>query len=152
MKRYASLALVLCALVVVASAGPVWAGEERPFKLSALATYVGYYQEGKLHIGVFELEGNATHLGNFTGVGLVEYPPPDRLPTGGTLTIESTDGDTLVIRTESSHDPDTGASTGTFLITDGSGKFAGASGGGFSSAVNAAPGTVNVDLEGTISY
>ncbi len=152
MKRYLSLALVVCALAVVVIAGPVWAEEERAFKLSAVATYAGSYKDGKLLIGVFELEGNATHVGNFTGVGLVEYPPPDRLPAGGTLTLESTDGDTLVIRTESSYDPDAGASTGTFVITGGSGKFAGASGGGSSLAANAGPGTVNVELDGTISF
>ncbi len=152
MKRYSSLALAVCALAVVVIAGPVRAGDERAFKLRAVATYAEAYKDGRLLIGVFELEGNATHLGNFTGVALVEYPPPDWLPTGGTMTLESAEGDTLVIRTQSGYDPDAGASTGTFVITDGSGRFAGASGSGSSVAANAAPGIVNVDLEGTISY
>jgi hypothetical protein len=151
MKRPA-MALALCALAAMLMAIPIQADEERPFKLSAVATYVGSYKEGRLLIGVFELEGNATHMGNFTGIGLVEYPPPDRLPTGGTLTLESTDGDTLVIRTQSGYDPDTGAAAGTYVIMDGSGKFVEATGDGLSLAANAEPGIVNVELEGNITF
>lgn len=151
MKRL-TIVLVLCGLVAVLTTTAIRADEDRPFKLNAVATYVGSYQEGRLLIGVFELEGNATHLGNFTGIGLVEYPPPDRLPTGGTLTIESTEGDTLVIRTQSGFDPDTGAATGTYVITDGSGKFAEATGDGNSVAANAEPGIVNVEMDGTITF
>jgi hypothetical protein len=152
MKRPANIVFVLCALAAIVMTTRVRADEERPFKLSAVATYVGSFQEGRLLIGVFELQGNATHVGNFTGIGLVEYPPPDRLPTGGILTLESKDGDTLVVRTQSAYGPDTGAATGIYVITDGSGKFAEATGDGYSLAANSEPGVVNVELDGTISF
>ncbi len=70
----------------------------------------------------------------------------------GVATLDFGNGDTLTLYIEDQWDPDLRERIGSYVITDGTGKFAGASGDGTFTGVPAGNGTGEFYLDGTISF
>ena len=134
MKRYCFAAsLALAVLAVLSLAGPVAAGEQVPFKGNL---------EGELVTStpltppfVFNksaITGNATHLGQYELVLAVIRNTTDRTSIGS-FQFVAANGDTLtgVLTGTSTSTPTPGVSLvmETAIITGGTGRFAGATGG-----------------------
>jgi hypothetical protein len=107
----------------------------------------------------FEGSGTATHLGNFTQSGTLFLGPPDAnfvFPGFGSVTFVAANGDTVNFDYEGFLNGVTGEGTGTFTFTGGTGRFAGASGGGtFDALIDLSFATgqpMTVTLDGEISY
>ncbi|MHC4930829.1 MAG: hypothetical protein ACYTGV_01380 [Planctomycetota bacterium] len=136
-----SLAL---AVAFMLAAVPVVADDERPFKGEALSELVSF--DYATMSAVWKItEGSVTHLGRVTGEGTVYYDPVTWMPTGAVQTLIAANGDELYIT----------ATTDTYTIAGGTGRFAGASGSGSLTAVNVgdpADDMVAVSWAGSITY
>ncbi len=99
--------------------------------------------------------GNATHLGRLTDDQSHCAAPPSLAFTDGQFAFTAANGDRLqahVLRDFVPLDPPLFTIDGHFTITGGTGRFAGATGGGDASGVqNLATGDATVSLVGTIS-
>ena len=154
--------VALAAVIVAGLACPARAGEQIPFKGSLEGRHVSRTPlDPPVVFDVFELTGNATHLGRFTLVIEAVVDFGTRPPTGeGTLTFTAANGDVLVA-------DNTGSSAlvspGLVLITEhaiidpdrSTGRFAGATGTfTVERLADAATGVTGVTIgsfEGTIS-
>jgi hypothetical protein len=100
--------------------------------------------------------GNITHFGlsaeQFDGT--VDFPDPNTgyAPDSAVGSITGAGGDVVYIQATGTACLAAGTDDGTFTITGGTGKFAGASGGGtYSSTANFSTGTSSETYNGTIS-
>jgi hypothetical protein len=95
-----------------------------PIKLSAHITADGS--------GVLSLTGNASHLGRWTGQGVIDNVAvdvaADRVAISSTATIVAANGDQLFVSVSVSLSLTTRLGEETLTITGGTGRFAGASG------------------------
>lgn len=130
------------------------AGTSVPFKARVTGLAVGN------PCGTYTAEGNAAHLGAITESGsycVVEVLGPGLLRLTGEGTQVAANGDTLSFTFDEVVNLTTEPFTGeaTFVITGGTGRFEGATGGGtFSTTGTVAGDTFSLDIEyeGTISY
>ena len=134
----------LLAVTLSLAAVPLVAGDEVPFKGSALSQAVSF--DPTTMSAVFEITGgNVTHLGSVTGVGTVYYHPVYWYPIGADQTLIAANGDELYIT----------ATPTAYAITGGTGRFAGASGSGSMSVEvvgDPADEIVLATWKGTIDY
>src|SRR5579875_3463315 len=133
MHRPAKLFSFCLLLVLGASASPA-AAEERPFHGSVEATWDDIFEAFGPDGATFEGGGPVTHMGNTTQTGILylssEANAQGLYPGHGSVTITAANGDEVTFDYEGLLDPLTGEGTGTFTFTGGTGRFAGATGGG----------------------
>jgi hypothetical protein len=154
------LSLVTFALLVwsVAAPAPSMAGGSRPFKGRVTAQWDNIFNALSAPPAHFEGGGPVTHMGNTTQAGTLMLVPKDaRFFYGqGSVTITAANGDTVSFDYFGLLDSMTGEGPGTFTFTGGTGRFAGATGGGtFSALIDLslpADQPMTVTLDGQISY
>ncbi len=152
MKRCTLLALfALAAIALSLTASPAAAAEERPF--AATFSPQSVTPDGKYY--VYDVTGCASHVGNFSAVA------HNHFSQGGTrlvgfMVITDKNGDGLWIDYEQTLEVTAAAGTwtGTYTITGGTGRFAGASGQGDAVVVipTEPPGPVTGTFFGTINF
>jgi hypothetical protein len=144
--RRIALTLGLLSAFGLAGAGP--AARADSFEVSG--TYVQTDHHANRYSGV--LSGSAEPGGAFVGTYQNKGTDHDHLV--GTQTYVFADGSTLTLKIVEDKDPTSGEWVGTYVITGGTGSFAGASGSGLASAtpdpIDGNTGTI--DLSGTISF
>lgn len=142
-------------LLLTAAAARASAAEERPFKAEIEGLGVG------VPCGVVsEAPGTASHFGNIVQSGIycgLEFVGPGLLHLAGEGTQTAANGDGITFTFDEIVDFNTVPFTaeGTFIITGGTGRFAGATGGGTFHTIGTLLGetfTLNIKYEGTISY
>ncbi len=121
-RRTFRIGLALLALVAFGLAGPLPAAPAADLALEGTATTT--QSQGNRQSGV--LMGSGTPLGNFTGTfsqrGNGNF-------IDGTATLVG-NGGSVTLAFVGRSDPKTGVNTGSFRITGGTGRFAGATGSG----------------------
>jgi len=151
----------LCLVLVPAVAWPVRAGDRRPFKGNCVATWDNVFNGLFMPPANFIGQGNVTHLGLAHQQGTMTLEPPIDVqqvmfPGHGTVTLTAANGDELTFHFEGVLDVNTGVGDGRFEFVGGTGRFAGATGGGTFHAVIdlsypvAQP--MTVVLDGQVSY
>jgi len=150
-----SLSIALLVALLTVGPGVLRAGDDVPFKGDAVSVFK--YGDLSTLTSYFEItEGNLTHLGAVTGTAevhwtLVSLDPLVLEPAGADITLVAADGDELYLEHDAGEwDPDTATSTADFVITGGTGRFEGATGGGTATASGS--GTVSNSWTGTIDY
>ncbi len=99
----------------------------------------------------FTASGQATQGGSFYSTGQVHDNWGNYHETG-VQTLDFGNGNTLTIYFEDDWIPDISQRVGPYVITDGTGTFAGASGGGMLMGIPNFDGTGTVYLDGTLSW
>ena len=128
---------------------------ERPFALNGkgVATLL---TDGSGHlIGAIPTgSGTATHLGQWTVTGNVQYTPVNGvLKSSGDATITAADGDKLQIQIDGTLDPVAAVDQGIFHFVGGTGRFEGASGdANFLVSINPLTGGFELTVVGKINY
>ena len=129
---------------------------ERPFALrgTGVATLI---TDGSGHlIGAIPTgSGTATHLGQWTVTGNVQYTPDSNgvLHSSGTATLTAADGDKLQLQIEGILDPIAAVDQGLFHIVGGTGRFEGATGDtNFVVSINPLTGGFELTVVGKINY
>jgi hypothetical protein len=150
MRRSPQNLSALTLLVLTALAGPSRAGDETPYKGAFNFAVINVTPVSDTEVLVKgSLDGNATHLGRFTGQ--VQYYVD--LQTGkfvGTLFKVAANGD-QIYESLTGQFTATG-SVGSFVLTGGTGRFENATGGGtFVSTWVIYPSTAVVAFKGTTS-
>ena len=136
--------------VILAMAIPC-AAVERPFKLQGTTAVLGnpFSPDG----AAMEGHGTATHLGDWTEVGVIFFDgsggPP--FPATAIAHFTAADGDQLDVLMTGTIDANLVA-VATFHIVGGTGRFAGASGHGNFLADPNPDGTLSYTAAGTIDY
>jgi hypothetical protein len=134
-RRLSLVGLVL----VLAVASPTKAADLRPFHGRTVATwaniFAGFTPAGAHFLG----SGPVTHMGNTVQQGnLFFLAPPDQngfAPGVGSVTLTAANGDKLTFHYAGVLDGNTGVGDGSFVFVGGTGRFAGATGGGSFHAV-----------------
>jgi hypothetical protein len=129
---------------------------ERPFALKG-AGVAPLIFDGQGHlIGATPTgSGTATHLGQWTVAGNVQYTPDQNgvLHSSGDATLTAADGDKLFIQIDGLLDPVAAIDQGAFHIVGGTGKFQGASGEtNFVVVINPLTGGFDLTVVGKINY
>jgi hypothetical protein len=122
---------VLAVLAVLGLAGPVAAGEQVPFKGSLAGTDIGIPQDPPFAAVTVEAEGNAAQLGEFTYTELNLVNTVTRVGIG-TFLFTAANGDTVygTVSGQATFTPPNVLSIEEIaVITGGTGRFAGATGG-----------------------
>jgi hypothetical protein len=100
----------------------------------AVSVKLTYRCLGDISTSTASASGFATHLGHWTGQGSVDSanidPAADRGEVSGTLTVVTASGDKLFVSFTDTWQLSTGKGTESITVTGGTGRFAGASGGG----------------------
>ena len=144
-------------VVMALAAMPAVAQEQRPFS----GTYRGTVGFTSPTTGAYQGSGTASHLGNSTIVGTVQAVGPasscsDGFAARHMITLTAANGDQLfLVVTDDSCQvaPGVYEGTGTYEITGGTGRFAGATGSGtFDGRGDFNTGTFLQTFEGTISF
>ena len=140
------IALVL-ALAVLGLAWPVSAVQAGAFHAS------GTYAVTSVHGDVFEgtQDGSARPGGPFSGTFSVKRTA-NGLRYDGVATWDFSSGDTLTYTWHVDFDDETGLYVGTYVITGGTGRLAGASGSGSYIVAPAGGGMGEFEMDGTLSY
>jgi hypothetical protein len=151
------LAAATCGAVLLAlGLAPVdlRAGDDVPLKATVVTTSYTTVP------GVFPVlavitsygEGKSTHLGKLTTSGVITLTwTPTGIWSAGTATTIAANGDRLD-SSQSGWTTGPGAFVGTFTITGGTGRFAGATGGGTVTAAVDEDGVQTAVYAGTIDY
>lgn len=133
MKRFVTIKLFILVFALLLGTLPVSA-TERPFASSGngLATFITD-GSGNVVGASLSLSGNGTHLGSFTGTGLIRFLPDANDPNishpAGEVTYIAANGDRLPTVIENgAMDLRTGIATGDMVFQSGTGRFQGASG------------------------
>jgi hypothetical protein len=138
----------LLAVSVAVGTGSLRAGDDVPFKGTAMTQFVSEDLEELTALYVI-LDGNASHLGELQGMAIVSYvqvseDPPIYVPAGAEITFVAANGDELYMQ------------TGVFgyVVTGGTGRFDGATGSGefTTTVVDYDEGLVEIEWSGTIDY
>jgi hypothetical protein len=149
-RSYGWIRLSLGAAILVASAIPS-AAVERPFKLQGTTAVIGnpFSPDG----AAMEGNGTATHLGNWTEVGVIFFDGSDGPPFPATAIAHFTaaNGDQLDVLMTGTIDASLVA-TATFHMVGGTRRFAGASGHGDFAATPNPDGTLSYTATGMIDY
>jgi len=159
-----SAALVVAALLLISAPSFAEAKNLRPFKGRVVATWDNVFAAlpppAGISLAKFIGTSQMTHMGNAAQSGTLTLTPnghPFLIPGNGSVTITAANGDTVKFDYTGILNAANGEGTGTFNITGGTGRFAGATGGGtFFAAINFSSGPVNapmtVVLDGQIDY
>jgi hypothetical protein len=149
----------LCLVLVVSVGASPAAADTRPFKGRVTATWDNIFNGLFAPPANFTGGGLVTHMGNTTQAGWLVLEPPDAdglFPGYGSVTITAANGDEVTFDYVGLLNPVTGEGIGTFIITGGTGRFAGATGGGtFDAFIDlsfASEQPMTVTLDGQISY
>jgi hypothetical protein len=149
MKRHVfQLGLLLTALAVLALPGSVHA-QERPFR----AMGSGYVSEVDEDGFTAVWSGQATHLGRYDAIAEIAFQPDGS--NLGTATLTGANGDSVTMTLHDVFDPVTETFVGEYVITGGTGRFAGASGSGSYVVIPDHSGdviTFDIAFEGTLRY
>jgi hypothetical protein len=158
--KFRMFALILLALGPIAmGANPVHAQDQQvPFSGSYSGT-VSFTSDQ--NVVLLDGTGRATHLGRSTTEGTVTITGPvvDGCPGGianvNTETLTAANGDTITLTVEDVACPEGPGlfhGTGEWEVTEGTGRFSGATGHGtFDGHINLVEGRFTFDLSGTIS-
>jgi hypothetical protein len=153
--------LLSVALGLALAAGLLPAGENgpRPFHGRVTAVWDNIFDGLLAPPATFAGGGPVTHMGDTTQTGTLFLGPPDEslvYPGYGSVTIVAANGDKVTFDYEGYLNALTGEGIGTFTITGGTGRFAGATGGGtFDALIDLSFATgqpMSVVLDGEISY
>jgi len=133
MKRLVTAKTLILVFALLFGIIPVNA-TERPFASNGngVATFITD-NAGNVTGASLSLSGNGTHLGSFTGTGLIQFLPDANDPTishpAGEVTYIAANGDRLPTVIEDGRmDLTTGIATGYMVFQSGTGRFEGASG------------------------
>lgn len=138
----------IMALVLLGLAWPASAALATDTKFQASGTFQLVSYQGTHYF--FDAEGRANPGGLFDAA--VETQANNgNYDEKGVMTLDFGKGDTLTIYFEDEVLPDIGQRVGPYVITNGTGRFAGAGGGGTLTGVPAGDGTGVFYLDGTIS-
>jgi hypothetical protein len=155
MKRFTKIHTLMLSLLMLLATIPVSA-VERPFALNGtgVATLI---TDGAGHlIGATPTgSGTATHLGQWTVTGNVNYTPDSNgvLHSSGSATLTAANGDKLQIQIDGILDPVAGVDQGIFHIVGGTGRFEGATGdANFVVQINPVTGGFDLTVVGKINY
>jgi hypothetical protein len=143
-----------CVLTLLALGVMARAGDPVPFKGTAEGSRQIIVTSQTTFISIFDAQGEFTHFGD-TRVHaqmLSTLNPDGSVHGSGTGTFTVADGDTAEMNFEGDVDTTTGKLTGTFIITGGSGRFAGATGQGVFNGVEDAQGSFSATFDGVITY
>ena len=147
-------ALVAATLVTALGAMPAFAGDAKPFA-GVFTGNVAFTPTGATYQG----SGTANHLGATAIAGVVVPVGPascDGFAAQQTITLTAANGDELHIFVvdDSCFESEVQIhGVGTFEVTGGTGRFANATGAGtFDGLARLDLGTVNITLNGTITY
>ncbi len=150
-RLFLRMAPALVALSIVGLALPVAADAPRPFRGQADETVTDVVPEGPgLLLLTLEANGEATHLGRFTGTETVLFNVGDGT-VAGTRVFIAANGDRLYADVEGAF---TSATTveGTFTVTGGTGRFRNASGEADFEVVTSDGINLALTFKGTIRY
>ena len=155
MKRFTKIRTLMPILFLWLGTIPVSA-VERPFALSGTGVATLITNEAGMPIGAIPTgSGTATHLGQWTVTGNVNYTPDANgvLHSSGQATITAANGDKVQIEIEGILDPVAGMDQGLFHIVGGTGRFEGASGdANFVVSINPLTGGFDLTVVGKINY
>jgi len=155
MKRFTKIRALMPILFLLLGTIPVSA-VERPFALSGTGVATLITNEAGMPIGAIPTgSGTATHLGQWTVTGNVNYTPDANgvLHSSGQATITAANGDKVQIEIEGILDPVAGMDQGLFHIVGGTGRFEGASGdANFVVQLNPLTGGFDLTVVGKINY
>ena len=155
MKRFTKIRTLMPILFLLLGTIPVSA-VERPFALSGTGVATLITNEAGMPIGAIPTgSGTATHLGQWTVTGNVNYTPDANgvLHSSGQATITAANGDKVQIEIEGILDPVAGMDQGLFHIVGGTGRFEGASGdANFVVQLNPLTGGFDLTVVGKINY
>lgn len=129
---------------------------ERPFALNGIGVATLVTDEAGHLIGATPTgSGTATHLGQWTVTGNVQYIPDSNgvLHSSGNATLTAANGDKLQIQIEGILDPVAGMDQGIFHFVGGTGRFEGATGdANFVVTINPLTGGFELTVVGKINY
>jgi hypothetical protein len=131
-RRIMCLALSLMAMAALAlTTQPAQADKQVPFRAAFTTEFESVVQFPIAHINVIG-EGKATHLGKATAVTTDQEVNLITGQTTATYTFTAANGDTVVLEMEFQTTFLLGGVTfeGTYAVTEGTGRFAGATGSG----------------------
>lgn len=155
MKHFTKIRTLMLALLLLLGTIPTYA-VERPFALkgSGVATLI---TDGSGHlVGASPTgSGTATHLGQWTVAGNVQYTPDSNgvLHSSGDATLTAANGDKLQIQIEGILDPVAAIDQGVFHFVGGTGRFEGATGdANFVVIINPLTGGFDLTVVGKINY
>jgi hypothetical protein len=133
MKRFLTFKTLILVFALILGTIPVSA-TERPFASNGngVATFISD-SAGNVVGASLTLSGNGTHLGLFSGSGLIQFLPDANDPNishpAGEVTYVAANGDRLPTVIENGRmDLRTGIATGDMVFQSGTGRFEGASG------------------------
>ena len=155
MKHFTKIRTLMLTLFLLAGTMPTYA-VERPFALkgtgvATLITDASGHLIGATPTG----SGTATHLGQWTVAGNVQYTPDNNgvLRSSGDATLTAADGDKLQVQIDGILDPIAAVDQGVFHFVGGTGKFAGATGdANFVVSINPLTGGFDLTVVGKINY
>jgi hypothetical protein len=133
MPRMVSRRSALFTLIIASAlAAPSLAGDTVPIKGQASLTETGRTVDPSTGNVVFfaDVAGNLSHLGQFTGTATEVLFAPDYVSYTVDSILAAANGDELFVTLDGMFVDAQGNSVGTFQITGGTGRFAGASGSG----------------------
>lgn len=154
MKHFTNIHTLMLTLFMLLGTIPVSA-VERPFALkgSGVGTIITD-EAGNPIRAIVTGAGTATHLGQWTTAGTVNYTPDNGvIRSGGEGTLTAANGDKLNFRIDGILDPVAGVDQGVFYLVGGTGRFEAASGAlNFVATVNLLTGGFELTAVGKIDY
>ena len=155
MKRFTKIRTLMPILFLLLGSIPVSA-VERPFALSGTGVATLITDDAGHLIGAIPTgSGTATHLGQWTVAGQVNYIPDSNgvLRSSGLATITASNGDKLQVQIDGTLDPVAAIDQGVFHFVGGTGRFEGATGdANFVVHINPLTGGFELTLVGKINY
>ena len=155
MKHFTKIRILMLTLTLLLGTIPASA-VERPFALKGAGVAPLITDDAGHLIGATPTgSGTATHLGQWTVAGNVQYTPDSNgvLHSSGTATLTAANGDKLQIQIDGILDPVAAMDQGTFYFVGGTGRFEGVSGSAnFVVAINPITGGFDLTVVGKIDY
>jgi len=155
MKRFTKIRTLMLMTFLLLGTMPAFA-VERPFALKGTGVATLITDDAGHLIGAIPTgSGTATHLGQWTVSGTVNYIPDSEgvLHSSGEATLTAANGDKLQIQIDGILDPVAAIDQGVFRFNGGTGRFAGATGTtNFVVVINPLTGGFDLTVVGKIDY
>ena len=155
MKLFTKTRTLMLTLLLLLGTIPASA-VERPFALKGTGVAPLIFDGAGHLIGATPTgAGTATHLGQWTVAGNVQYTPDNNgvLHSSGDATLTAANGDKLLLTIDGILDPVAAMDQGIFHIVGGTGRFEGASGdANFVVQINPLTGGFDLTVVGKINY
>jgi hypothetical protein len=155
MKHSMKIRTLMLTLMLLLGTIPTFA-VERPFALKGVGVAPLITDDAGHLIGATPTgSGTATHLGQWTVAGNVQYTPDENgvLHSSGAATLNAANGDKLFLQINGILDPVAAIDQGIFHIVGGTGRFEGASGdANFVVVINPLTGGFDLTVVGKIDY